>query len=179
MKNILNLLVFCVALFTIAGIEALFIPDIARASIININSRTNTTTNPVIEFFNAGTYEITPIGVADGGAYNAWNAWGYVSLPHSGWLNDYSLSSSEFSAFTIKDGVRHATDMLALSNAISTSFTLASDDNVNFFITDNRGYSDNVGGISLSVDPVPIPGAVWLLGSGLIGLVGFRKKFRK
>ncbi len=27
--------------------------------------------------------------------------------------------------------------------------------------------------------PVPIPGAVWLLGSGLLGLVGLRKKFRK
>ena len=27
--------------------------------------------------------------------------------------------------------------------------------------------------------PVPIPGAVWLLGSGLIGIVGIRRKFRK
>lgn len=27
--------------------------------------------------------------------------------------------------------------------------------------------------------PVPIPSAVWLLGSGLIGLVGFRRKFRE
>ena len=26
---------------------------------------------------------------------------------------------------------------------------------------------------------VPIPGAVWLLGSGLIGLVGFSRKFKK
>jgi hypothetical protein len=26
---------------------------------------------------------------------------------------------------------------------------------------------------------VPIPGAVWLLGSGLVGLVGLRRKFRK
>lgn len=26
---------------------------------------------------------------------------------------------------------------------------------------------------------VPIPGAIWLLGSGLIGLAGFRRKFRK
>jgi hypothetical protein len=25
---------------------------------------------------------------------------------------------------------------------------------------------------------VPIPGAVWLLGSGLIGLLGLRKKFK-
>jgi hypothetical protein len=27
--------------------------------------------------------------------------------------------------------------------------------------------------------PIPIPGAIWLLGSGLIGLVGFRKKLKK
>jgi hypothetical protein len=27
--------------------------------------------------------------------------------------------------------------------------------------------------------PVPIPSAVWLLGSGLLGLVGFRGKFKK
>jgi hypothetical protein len=26
---------------------------------------------------------------------------------------------------------------------------------------------------------VPIPGAVWLLGSGLLGLIGFRRKFQK
>lgn len=29
------------------------------------------------------------------------------------------------------------------------------------------------------VAPAPIPGAIWLLGSGFIGLVGFRKRFRK
>jgi hypothetical protein len=29
------------------------------------------------------------------------------------------------------------------------------------------------------VAPVPIPGAVWLLGSGMIALVGLRRKFRK
>jgi hypothetical protein len=28
-----------------------------------------------------------------------------------------------------------------------------------------------------TASPVPIPGAVWLLGSGLIGLVGLRRKF--
>ena len=28
-------------------------------------------------------------------------------------------------------------------------------------------------------NPVPIPGAVWLLGSGLIGLAGARRKFKK
>ena len=31
----------------------------------------------------------------------------------------------------------------------------------------------------VSVNAVPIPGAIWLLGSGLIGLIGMRRKFRK
>lgn len=31
--------------------------------------------------------------------------------------------------------------------------------------------------IASDVNPVPIPGAVWLLGSGLIGIVGIRRKF--
>jgi hypothetical protein len=30
-----------------------------------------------------------------------------------------------------------------------------------------------------NVNPVPIPAAVWLLGSGLIGLIGLRRKFQK
>jgi hypothetical protein len=40
--------------------------------------------------------------------------------------------------------------------------------------------SDNVTGAWVVKDynPVPIPGAVWLLGSGLVGLAGLRRKFR-
>jgi len=30
-----------------------------------------------------------------------------------------------------------------------------------------------------NASPVPVPGAVWLLGSGLMGLVGLKRKFRK
>ena len=33
--------------------------------------------------------------------------------------------------------------------------------------------------LTLSKTMVPIPGAVWLLGSGLIGIAGFRRKFKK
>ena len=32
--------------------------------------------------------------------------------------------------------------------------------------------------IVLTENPVPVPGAIWLLGSGLIGIVGIRKKFK-
>ena len=31
----------------------------------------------------------------------------------------------------------------------------------------------------ISVNAVPIPGAVWLLGSGLLGLVAIRRRFEK
>jgi hypothetical protein len=31
----------------------------------------------------------------------------------------------------------------------------------------------------IDIDAFPIPGAVWLLGSGLIALVGLRRKFVK
>ena len=94
-----------------------------NAATININARTNTITNPIVEYFTAGTYEVTPIGVADGGAHNAWNAWGSVSLPDMGWINQYSLSSNEFSAYTVHDGVIYATDLLALDNAVIAQFT--------------------------------------------------------
>ncbi len=34
-------------------------------------------------------------------------------------------------------------------------------------------------GLTVEASPVPIPGAIYLLGSGLIGLAGIRRKFRK
>ena len=152
---------------------------VPNAAIVNINAKTNTTTNPVVMQFNAGTYDVTPIGIADGGAYNAWNAWIGGSFPpsYAGWLNWYSLSSDEFDAYTVTDNTIYSTDLLALSYALGTSFTLTSAGDVNFFITDNP-YWDNVGGISLDVNPVPIPPALLLLGSGLVGIVGIRFKKR-
>lgn len=147
----------------------------ANGAIVNINAVSNTTTNPVVLHLDAGTYEVVPIGVADGGAYNSWNAWGYVGLPDRGWINNYSLSSDEFEAYTISDGGRYATDLIALENAQSTSFTLTSAGDVSFFITD-RPYSDNLGGMSLDVNAVPVPGAVLCLFSGLIVLVATRRR---
>jgi hypothetical protein len=54
--------------------------------------------------------------------------------------------------------------------------------NVSDFLWISPGALDNGNLVyyqGLVAPPVPIPAAVWLLGSGLVGLVGIRRKFRK
>ena len=133
----------------------------SKASMVDINAYSNTTTNPVVKYFEAGTYNVTPIGIDDGGTYNAWTAW----TDKHAWLSTYSLSSDEFPKYTVGSGT-YETPLIALDNAVGTSFTLQSSGNVNFFISDSY-YSDNSGGMSLEVSLVPVPGAALL---GLLGL---------
>ena len=46
--------------------------------------------------------------------------------------------------------------------------------------TESYGTPDVSGHVfEIQGDPVPVPGAVWLLGSGIIGLAGFKRKFSK
>lgn len=48
--------------------------------------------------------------------------------------------------------------------------------NISYFtLTDNYIGITNL----TTAGPVPLPGAVWLLGSGLLGLVGLRRKFKR
>jgi len=49
--------------------------------------------------------------------------------------------------------------------------------NVYFYINDDNSL-DNYGGVSLDIKPVPEPGAVYLLGSGLLTLALTRRRFR-
>jgi len=154
-----------------------------QAAIININSKSNAINNPVVINFEAGTYDVVPIGVADGGGYNAWSA----CNGHSNtWVHRYCFSSSEFGGACIGgtgSGPYSATEMDAFNTAISTSFTLTSGADVNFYVWDGpNGYEyarDNVGGVSLDVSAVPIPSALWLLSSGLMGIIGIGRKLKK
>lgn len=124
---------------------------------------------------NAGTYTVTPIR----GQYTAW----YNG--NGGWLSIYDLYSPAFGYMEVlstydpiyKYWFPNAD--LAFAAANPTSFTLSTAASVYFGVADSY-YGDNSSGMSLLVSgsPVPIPAAAWLLGSGLIGLIGLRRKMR-
>lgn len=174
-KKLLSGTLFLLLYFCVVGA--------ANALIIDIDAVANNTYNPsgntIDIWLTAGTYEVTPVGVADGGAYNAWDAWGSGRT----WVNSYEYSSTEFGTQGFWDGIKYATALEALNNAIVSSFTLTSDGYVSFYNSD-PGYGDNLGGISLSViqknTQVPEPSTMLLLGTGLAVFAGAtRRKLKK
>ncbi len=65
-----------------------------------------------------------------------------------------------------------ATPAMAMSNAgdnvLGFVFSLVSDDATPDMADESPA--------AMSVTPTPIPGAIWLLGTGLVGLVGLRSR---
>lgn len=147
-------------------------------TIVNLDSLTATTSDPVVLSLTAGTYDVTPIGVADGGNYNSWSPWGTSHRQ----VHKYSVEIDGLIE-CMTDGNTYYTELEALANAVSMSFTITSDKDISFFIHDSN-YTDNTGGISLTVgppstQPVPEPCTMLLFGTGLAGIAGLRKRLKK
>jgi len=136
----------------------------------------------------AGSYELRYIGRAEGGLYDSWNSWGFVSgcgtTPGdcaAGWVNFVGIEGASL-PFTYRwDFMRYATPEAALDAAQGYfnpfTLTLASPATVRFFVPDFY-YSDNTGGISLSLVPqIPEPGTVLLMAAGL-GALALRGRRR-
>ncbi|MGD0972350.1 MAG: PEP-CTERM sorting domain-containing protein [Desulfobaccales bacterium] len=60
-----------------------------------------------------------------------------------------------------------------------TVFSLASGGTVDFAVgATDRGFNNDTTGIAATISSVPVPPTVLLLGSGLLGLVGLKRKFK-
>lgn len=160
-------------IFLIASICVLYVGN-ANAVVVDLNSRSNDLAHPVDLLLGPGTYTINPIGTADGGAWDAWNAWGLTTCGNPdgctrtspttvmGWLNLYSFSSADLMNVSINglaatptvgdayfvDSYQTFPDPLsALAHAGSAEFTLDIASSVSFSIPDSPLY-DNQGGMS-------------------------------
>ncbi len=159
------------------------------SEIIDIDSKQNTTSNPISLMLSAGTYSVDYIGINDGGVYSGWNAWeGKVEKCNSngencrrGWKNRYGISFDGVSNL-YTSGKNYATVSQAMLNAVNTSFTLASDTTVNFFIND-KFYDDNIQGVSLRLSSTSIsqsvPEPASMLGLLAVGTIGVSTLKRK
>jgi len=180
-------LVILVSAILIVSME-LINPNFTNAIIININAKYNTPSNPITIFFDSGTYNVIPIGINDGGTYNAWSTH-YGN--YNSWKSGYNISSNEFGSLFIPNivlGPYYQTASIALNHAVTTSFTLNSKNYVNFYIHDGPGGSwsyDNIGGMSLRVDlsshsagtkSVPEPATLFLFVIGLFGFTRIKSK---
>lgn len=81
---------------------------------------------------------------------------------------DYIVGSSEI------------VDMFLEDTMGAANFTLqVFDSSLGFNIENGVGFSSTYSGNAIPMDPVPEPGTVFLLGSGVIGLVGWLRKKRR
>jgi hypothetical protein len=92
--------IFVISVFT------LLLAGAANAdTIINLDARSNRFDSPFELFLDAGNYNVTPIGIADGGVYNASSLWSLTNCTDpsgcvrrnpttfTGWLNTYVVNS--------------------------------------------------------------------------------------
>lgn len=115
--------------------------------LVNIDARANRyPDSPVGVPLPAGEYEIKPVGVAQGGAFNAWNPFGSGAT----WWTVYFAWSDEFLIRRGEHGSFYPTDVEALTHAETASFALSAEATVKFSVADSN-YGDNTGGMSLQV----------------------------
>jgi hypothetical protein len=86
-------------------------------------------------------------------------------------LFDQTFSFSEAQSF-FDD---HVIDLGSLSDIVGSGLNLNLAFNFSLEGANNSGFDFNF--IFADPSPTPIPGAVWLFGSGLIGIIAFRRKF--
>jgi hypothetical protein len=139
-----NTMTTCMAMIAPLFIEG---PANAQEEIIDIDATRNNDRSPRVRRFEAGTYAVVPISLAEGGAYTAYML--STTNPTS-WVHDYTVDSAQFPAIRRWDSSMYASAAIAFQHALRAEFTLTRADDVRFYITD-QALGDNRGGVSLKV----------------------------
>ena len=148
------------------------------ATIVDINSKPSD--NGTTLSLAAGIYEVSFID----GLFDAWNAWGKTKDCDAqgencskGWLTNVDVLIDN-TIYKFGRNGKFETAQQALDNASPFTLTLTKMTEVTFYIGDSN-YSDNVGGLSLSVasmDPVPVPAAGLLFLGGVAAYNASRRR---
>lgn len=116
---------------------------------------------------------------------NVSQSWGYAQQLEATAEGDYAYAYSEayFSIFYAGGWHDYTASITNWLNGPADLLTDSGQDSIGFLISDlDPGEYEVRAGVYneayASTSGVPIPGAIWLLGSGLVGLVGFRKKIK-
>lgn len=129
-------------------------------NIVNIDSSVNDTSSPVTIFLEAGTYEVTPIGIEQGGAWDGWNAWGDTTCMEPtgclaspttwGWLNAYVVISPELVAVTIEGRPLTPGSFAPASEQGSGGYFLKGSSNALYRVFAEKVYADARSALSAS-----------------------------
>jgi len=120
-----------------------------------------------------GPTGLDPFGL-DFGAFS----YGFESVTGTAAVGDLSLESDATLQATQPDSFVLGTlafDTLSIgTSALTISFALlAGELDASGFATELQA---DLGAGSIEVSPIPVPAAIWLFGTGLIGLIGFSKR---
>ena len=102
-----------------------------------------------------------------------------LALGVGDWTSPGTLSDSFLIPYKLAFGGVLTAGIDSINVAMDQSTTWASDTTVAGIVDDNASYITTNPYATFSVSAVPIPAAVWLFGSGLLGLIGVaRRKVR-
>lgn len=89
-------------------------------------------------------------------------------------IGDFLDSFAEGNSFTAADSNSLTMSIARLPNGLDSNFNAG--DFGSACITPGSANVSGTGNCSISVNPVPVPAAVWLFGSGLAGLIGVSRR---